>query len=49
MAKKKERIKKGIKFYDTKGKGYVKDGVKTYSEGNLRKWFKGSKSKDGKG
>ena len=49
MAKKKERIKKGIKFYDTKGKGYVKDGVKTYSEGNLRNWFKGSKSKDGKG
>ena len=32
MAKKKERIQKGIKFYDTKGKGYVKDGVKTYEE-----------------
>tara|TARA_B100000214_G_scaffold24601_1_gene16251 strand:+ start:898 stop:3417 length:2520 start_codon:yes stop_codon:yes gene_type:complete len=92
-ANKKERIKKGIKFYDTKGKGYVKDGVKTYdeertfpdgflkkypnlnptnsrdyrklkqllnypkkvavnpevqTEGSLHKWFKGSKSKDGK-
>ena len=32
MAKKKERVQKGIKFYDTKGKGYMKGGVKTYEE-----------------
>jgi len=30
MAKKKERVAKGVKFYDSKGKGYVKSGVKTY-------------------
>ena len=98
-ANKKERVKKGIKFYDKKGSGYIKGGVKTYNEGNeidekqlfpsgfldkypnldptkardfrklkqllnypkkvsvnpevqtegsLHKWFKGSKSKDGK-
>ena len=102
MERRKERVKKGIRFYDTKGKGYVKDGIKTYeenqidekrmfpdgflkkypnldptnprdfrrlkqllnypqkktmvdvnpdvqTEGSLHKWFKGSKSKDGKG
>jgi hypothetical protein len=107
-ARKKERVQKGIKFYDKKGKGYIKGGVKTYeeneieesaftdfakkygldpvndyskikrmmrsnnlrginnnptgikninqvenesvqTEGSLHKWFKGSKSKDGKG
>ena len=32
MEKKTERVQKGIKFYDTKGKGYVKGGVKTYEE-----------------
>jgi hypothetical protein len=100
-ARKKERVQKGIKFYDKKGKGYIKGGVKTYeenqidekklfpdgflkkypnldptnpndfrklkqllnypqkkamvdvnpnvqTEGSLHKWFKGSKSKDGK-
>ena len=98
MDSKKERVKKGIKFYDKKGSGYIKGGVKTYNEsaytdfakkfgldpvadyakikrmmrqqslkgvntwskgvynkgdkmyeGSLHKWFKGSKSKDGKG
>ena len=32
MAKKRERAEKGIRFYDTKGKGYMKGGVKTYDE-----------------
>ena len=55
MAKKKERVAKGVKFYDSKGKGYVKSGVKTYEENDLnmneeglRDWFGKSKSKDGK-
>jgi len=55
MAKKKERVAKGVKFYDRKGKGYVKSGVKTYEENDLnmneeglRDWFGKSKSKDGK-
>jgi len=32
-ANKRERVKKGIKFYDKKGSGYIKGGVKTYNEG----------------
>ena len=51
MAKKKERAERGIRFYDNKGKGYMKGGIKTYegvNEEGLRDWFGKSKSKDGK-
>jgi hypothetical protein len=54
-----ERLTKGIRFYDKKGSGYIKDGKKVYDEsyevqeGNksgdssLRDWFTKSRASDG--